>query len=163
MKHISIPAVLVCTSALVGCAAQQGGGAAAPHGSEMVAEADACNGISPTDEDPFVDSHAITSVEPLREQVNLGKISWMQLRGARVSVAATHSMTRQWLAKTALCHFSRHPISSSPISIAVGESTTGFVVALRTEDQLDRAGAERLLHSSEVAWAPTSTRQQAAR
>jgi hypothetical protein len=145
---------------LAGCAAHGEAGprnAARDHAQEEAA----CAGIPSAQRlaGPFGGSSTIARVEPLVEQVQIGKQTYPRKTGVKVTVMAEPGMTRPWLARVAECHAAIHqaegpgvdegrpcPFSDGSVTISVVEAPTSFVVSLRSQAEDD---AKRVLGLAE--------------
>lgn len=143
---------------LAGCAAQ-GGTEPRNAARDHAREESACAGIPAAQRlaGPF--GGTIARVEPLIEQVRIGKQTYPQKTGAKVTVMAEPGMTRPWLARVAECHAAVHqaegpgidegracPFSDGSVTISVVEAPTSFVVSLRSQGEDD---AKRVLALAE--------------
>lgn len=123
------------------------------------AEARACAGIAAHDRDesPFDHREDIAAVSPIYasegepgSSAGAGYVSGargQRLEGANVTFRAVPGMTAQWLQRTVDCHLARNaalghdvaemaycPLVPKGVSAKVSGTTTGFAVALRSDD-----------------------------
>jgi hypothetical protein len=113
------------------------------------AEARVCVGLSEEDRDrsPFMHREDIASVEPLYANVSSGKGPYARLEGAIVTFRAVPGMTAQWLQRVVDCHMARNaamghespempdcPLVPKDVSAQVTATSTGFAVAVRSDD-----------------------------
>ena len=176
-------AALLCSAPLAGCAARE---AAAPRLSARdhealaasgandqaeahrvaaqelrTAEESACAGISEADRNrgPFTSAEQVVQVEPLTQQVRVGKQVYPSVVGSKITMIAAPGVTKQWITRLAECHAARHallgtelaeatpcPLATGPVAISVEDAPTSFVVSVRSAAG-DR-GAEHVLRQS---------------
>lgn len=130
---------------LAGCAA---GGEAATRSATVdhAREEAACTGIPEAHRATglFGAGSTAAKVEPLVEQVKIGKQTYPRTMGAKVTVVAEPGLTKPWLTRLAECHTALRQAGN--VTISVVEAPTSFVVSLRSASPAD---AERVLHVAE--------------
>lgn len=124
----------------------------------------ACAGIPEADRAAGPFAHArITRVTPLYDHLTRLKASWTELRGSTIELQAAPSVTKQWITRLAQCQIANladhgagdhsGPLGVGRVQVSVEDSSTGFVVSIRTE-QLDKLLAQRVLESSQALLQP---------
>jgi hypothetical protein len=134
------------------------------------AEARACVGINPSDRDisPLEHVEDISSVEPLKERIGMGKSSSEQMAGVVVTLRAVPGMTAEWLQRVADCHLARNaslghvvpelpncPLVPKGIEARVTSTGNGFAVTIRSNE--DEAAKEVLARAQRLRFAPTKS------
>jgi hypothetical protein len=116
------------------------------------AEASTCFGIPEEDRDisPFAHREDIRSVQPLSEDVRVGKANGVRVAGAELVFRAVPGMTAEWLQRVVDCHLARNaaighqmagaemaycPLTLRGAQARVRSVGNGFSVAIRADDE----------------------------
>ncbi len=134
------------------------------------AEARACVGIKLADRDisPLEHVEDISSVEPLKDRIGMGKSSSERMAGVVVTLRAVPGMTAEWLQRVADCHLARNaslghvapempncPLVPKGVTARVTSTGNGFAVAIRSNE--DEAAKEILARARRLRSAPTQS------